>query len=315
MATAVHSTDTVFLVRPLAFGSNPQTADSNCFQCDGAGLNADSIANTALTEFNQFADTLAAHDIEVYLFEDTPSPIKPDAIFPNNWVSTHPDGTVVLYPMCAPNRRPEQRIDIIATLQDDFEVKQVLDYAAFEQQGMYLEGTGSIVFDHAARIAYACLSVRTNAVLFSAVCADLGYTPFLFAAYDKQGNEIYHTNVLMHIGHDYAVICLEAVFHKDRKPLLKSLQTSGKKIIEITMAQLYAFAGNMLMLHSHVDQHPIIVLSQTAFDSLSMAQQDELGKSGTLLPVKIPTIEKFGGGSVRCMMAEIYLRPLSSGKS
>jgi len=297
---------TVLMIRPAHFGYNAQTAASNAFQKMPERTDL-SIQTAASIEFDGFVQILRENQMNVLVMEDSLETILPDAIFPNNWISMHEDGKVILYPMCAPIRRLERRKEIVEYIKEHFHVHELIDLSVYEKDPVFLEGTGSMVFDHTHQVAYACLSPRTNKALFLKVCDLLKYRGIHFHATDTEGNEIYHTNVMMHLGTGYVVVCLEALSHKtEREQLIASFLESDLQIIEISMAQMNGFAGNMLMIQTG-NREQIIVLSQTAFDSLSSEQHNELQAFGRLLPVPIPTIEKIGGGSVRCMMAEVFL--------
>ncbi len=310
------TTDSVFLVRPARFGFNAETAASNAFQNPLIAA-ADAVQQSAFEEFDAFAATLKAAGVDAYVFDDTPLPHKPDAVFPNNWVSLHADGTVVLYPMHAPNRRTERRQDILDALAKDFEIKRVLDFSGYEAEGRFLEGTGSIIFDHIHRIAYACLSPRTDRALLEEVCEAIGYRAVSFYAHDEAGREIYHTNVMMCLGKRFAVICLECISDAAERARIENLLIeTGHEIVAISRAQMRHFAGNMLALHTTAFRK-ILALSRRAMDSLTPEQRRQLEQYTTLYPLPIPTIEAIGGGSARCMIAEIFLkkkphpRPLS----
>ena len=297
------------MVRPSNFVFNIETAASNVFQQKN-DESEETRKQKVNCEFELFATTLQAKGVNVFVMDDTVYPEKPDAVFPNNWVSFHPDGTVILYPMHAPNRRHERRHDIIDTLKKDFEIKQLLDLSIYENEGMFLEGTGSIVFDHDHKIAYACLSPRTNKEIFAKVCHHLSYKPVWFQAFDKGGMEIYHTNVMMCIGEGFAVICLDSIKNnQERELVLQSLQETGHKVIDITWVQMNHFAGNMLALQTNSGKC-IIAMSQSAFDSLTANQKTAIGKYGELVPLSVNTIETIGGGSARCMIAEVFLKPI-----
>jgi hypothetical protein len=298
---------TVFLVRPVRFSFNPQTAASNHFQQAVVGASEQAIQGKVQAEFDHVAATLRAKGVRVLVFEDTPEPHTPDSIFPNNWLSLHPNGQVLLYPMCAPNRRLERRPDILAALGQYFEVHETLDLSAAEQEGRFLEGTGSIIFDHEHRVAYAGLSPRTDAELFQQVCAQLAYRPITFHAEDKQGHAIYHTNVMMCVGAQFAVVCLESIPDAaERAAVVESLTVTGHEIVDISLDQVAQFAGNMLTLQPATGTQ-LLALSQSAFDALTPAQRTVLGHYCELVPLPIPTIETIGGGSVRCMLAEVFL--------
>ncbi|UOG76533.1 arginine deiminase-related protein [Hymenobacter tibetensis] len=303
----MQSSTTVFLVRPVRFGFNPETAASNHFQHSMAGLDAAAVQARAFAEFDALVASLRAKGVTVWVFDDTPEPVKPDAVFPNNWLTLHPDGRVLLYPMCAPNRRPERRPDILEALRQQFAVKEVVDLSFYELEDRFLEGTGSILFDHEHRVAYACLSPRTDAGLFADVAAQLGYRPVTFRACDANGQEIYHTNVMLSIGAGFAVVCLESIVDAaERAAVVASFAATNHEIVDISLAQVAQFAGNLLALQP--TQGPaLLAMSQSAFDALTPAQRRTLGTYCELLPLPIPTIETIGGGSVRCMLAEVFL--------
>jgi hypothetical protein len=300
----MQATSHILLIRPAGFGFNTETAGTNAFQNH---LQESNTQRKALEEFDAVAATLRAAGIQVIIFEDTKDPLKPDAIFPNNWISLHADGTIVLYPMLAPNRRIEKRPDIVEYLGAQFAVSNVLDLSAHEAEGVFLEGTGSIVFDHVNRVAYAAISPRTSKRLFIQLAEHLGYKPVLFQALDEQGKEVYHTNVVMCVGNGFAVICADCIADEaEKNTVIKCLADGGLEIIYISRGQMNSFAGNMLALRSKAGEN-ILILSQTAFDSLEAAQRAVLSKYCRLLPLFIPTIETIGGGSARCMIAEIFL--------
>lgn len=314
------------LVRPRSFQFNAETAASNKFQNEAAAsdlLNANTSAaktvlnqsdtginQNAVEEFDRFAETLRSKGVNVFVFDDSEEAENPDAVFPNNWVSFHPDGRVILYPMCAENRRSERRRDIIEPLRRNFRIDEIIDLSHYENENRFLEGTGSIVFDHTNKTAYACLSPRTNKTLFEEVAANLGYSPISFHAYDAAGNQIYHTNVMMCVGAGFAVICLESIGNFDeRAKVTESMRNGNLEIVDITFEQMNRFAGNMLEILGDFEKR-LLVLSQSAYDALNTEQTNALEKYCELLPMPIPTIEKIGGGSARCMMAEIFLPEL-----
>jgi len=298
----------VLMIRPVRFESNPLTAASNRFQ----GRNPDSPEQQqrdADREFTGLRQALEAAGVEVLEFADTDEPHTPDAIFPNNWVSFHADGTVVLYPMEAPNRRRERRPDIIESLSADhgFDVREVIDLSAHEDRGHYLEGTGSLVLDRVNRIAYACLSTRTHLDALGDFAQRLGYEVVAFDAVDQDGAPIYHTNVLMNVGEELAVICSEAIPREDqRNAVLTSLRNTGHEVVEISYPQMNAFAGNMLELRSTAGER-VIAMSAQALDSLDDAQRRTIEAHATIISAPIDHIESSAGGSVRCMLAEIHL--------
>jgi hypothetical protein len=303
----MQTTNHVFLICPSNFVFNLQTASTNAFQNSLLLENDEIIRKSVIQEFEGFATTLKMKGVNVSVFEDTFTPIKPDAIFPNNWISMHADGTVILYPMFAENRRTERRQDIIELLKKKFQVTKVIDLSLYEEKNQFLEGTGSIVFDHHNKIAYACSSKRTNKELFIKVCLLLKYKPIYFHAVDKTGKEVYHTNVMMCITEKFAVICLDSITKKEEKKMvLDGLKAGNYQIIEIAFEQMNQFAGNMLALKT-IDNKSILALSQAALESLNPNQKSDLRNYIELVPFSIKTIEAIGGGSVRCMMAEIFL--------
>ena len=304
----MQSTNTILLIRPYNFVFNPETADSNSFQNNSANLDKESVRQKALEEFEVFAEKLKSKGVQVFIFDDTQAPQKPDAIFPNNWITFHEDGTVILYPMFAKNRRHEKRQDIIDSLRKNFSVNKIIDLSVYEKENKFLEGTGSMVFDHENKIGYACLSPRTDKELFIRVCEILNYKPVYFQAKDKDRMEIYHTNVMMCIGEKFAVICLDCIPDKQERDFIShSLMNTGHEVIEITNEQMNHFAGNMLAIQTSKNKS-ILALSQSAFDSLTANQKKEIEKYSELVPLFINTIETIGGGSARCMMAEIFLQ-------
>jgi hypothetical protein len=294
------------MVQPTSFGFDEQTAESNAFQ-NKPTIGSDEIRQKALREFRAAADTLSRNGIEVMSFEDEPVPPKPNAVFPNNWLSTWPDGRVFLYPMATESRRIERSQAVISSLKKHFKVDSVTDLSGHEKDSCFLESTGVMIFDHAHKIVYGCASVRCDAGLFETHAATLGYTPVVFHAYDENGIAIYHTNVLMGVQTSTAVICLDAITNAaERKKLVNSLESTGHTIVDITHAQMNAFCGNVLELENPGGQR-FLAMSQTAYDNFTPEQRNVLSRDKTLLPLAIPTIEAIGGGSVRCMLAEIFL--------
>jgi hypothetical protein len=303
------------MVRPKHFGYNAQTAGTNRFQQlgpDGRGVAAE-VAQHALQEFDAFAAALAAEGVKVCVAPDSDSPRKPDAVFPNNWVSFHADGTVVLYPMHAENRRAERRSEIIDAVVRDtgFQVRRRLDLTRHEDEGRFLEGTGSLVLDHRARVAYASRSPRTDETVAREWAAEMGFELELFDATDASGTPIYHTNVLMYVGTRVAVVALEAIAPADRDRVSSRLSASGLEVIPITYAEMGAFAGNMLEVGSwdeYLGDFTILVMSETARHALATPKYVRLYSSvDAVLAVPIEVIERHGGGSVRCMLAEVFL--------
>lgn len=293
------------MIRPVNFVFNEQTAGSNAFQNRNA--EQQQVQDNALQEFDCFVNVLRENGVEVIVIDDTAEPHTPDSIFPNNWVSFHNDGTVFLYPMMAENRRLERREDIITQLEDEFKVKHVIDLSHFEHENKFLEGTGSMVLDRENKIAYACLSPRTDKVVLEEFCKDSRYKPVLFHAVDQNSMDIYHTNVLMCIGSSYAVICLDSIKDEAEKTaVIQSLQSTQKQIVDISFEQMNHFAGNMLEVQNK-DGESLLVMSKSAWDSLSYEQKAILSSFSKPVYSDISTIENNGGGSTRCMMAEVHL--------
>jgi hypothetical protein len=304
----------VLMIRPAAFDYNPQTAATNKMQRAGAQPPQSSQAQ-AVSEFDQLTQALGSEGIGVCVVNDTPEPPKPDAIFPNNWVSFHEDGTLVLYPMQAPNRRLERRPEILAAVVEQlgFKVTRRVDLTAHESAGRFLEGTGSLVLDRRNRIAYACLSPRTHPLVVEEWAQQLGYEAVLFEACDQQGVPYYHTNVLMCVGARMAVLATCAMSAEDRARVVEKLQITGHDVIEIQYDEIEQFAGNMLELASWdeaLGDYRLLVMSEAARRGLRPEIYTRLS-AGTdyMLAVPIPTIERLGGGSVRCMIAEVFLPP------
>ncbi|HEX6995900.1 MAG TPA: arginine deiminase-related protein [Gammaproteobacteria bacterium] len=309
------------MIRPAHFGANPETAASNRFQApadaarrataEGA-TGEPAVAAAALAEFDALADALARAGIGVHVLPGRNEPVCPDEVFPNNWLSTHADGTLVRYPMLAPSRRRERRDDVADTLRRlGYAVERIVDLTALETQGLYLEGTGSLVLDRTARVAFACPSARTSPDAMRTFCTEMGYEPVLFDAVDRDGHPIYHTNVMMSVGTAFALVCTDAIRDPDaRGRVLDALRANGKRVIEIGYRELHAFAANLLELRGR--DGPVIALSRRAFASLSTAQRGALAEHGTLVPVPVDAIETYGGGSVRCVLAEVHL-PLARG--
>ena len=296
------------MLTPVRCERNPSTPPSIKFQ----GRNPDSPnkqQRDAAEEFVGLRAALETSGIEVIQVDDTVEPHTPDAIFPNNWVSFHADGTVVLYPMEAPNRRAERRPDIIETLVEDHEfiVRKIVDLSTHEAQAQYLEGTGSLVLDRVNRVAYACLSSRTHLDALGDFAQRMGYEVLAFDAHDRNGAPIYHTNVLMSVGEALAVICAEAIPREDqRDAVLRRLADTGHEVVTIDFDQMDAFAGNMLELRS-VDGERILAMSEQAKQSLDVEQMEKLAANAQIVSAPINRIESSAGGSVRCMLAEIHL--------
>jgi len=294
------------MVRPAAFGFNEETAANNYFQTN-PGISKEALQQKALAEFDSMVWLLRNEEIDVLVIEDTKEPPKPDAIFPNNWLSTSPEGTVSVFPMYAPNRRAEKRDDILQQLARHFVVKDLQDWSEYEAEGRFLEGTGSMVIDHDNKMIYAAVSERTNLSVLEKYAATNNYQAIVFLATDKNGQPVYHTNVMMALGSAFCVLCEEAIEEEwELIAVRQLLESTGHNIIAITREQMHAFAGNMLEVKNKKGEN-VLVLSQNAFNSLSMEQKELLETYAKLLPVAVPTIEQVEGGSVRCMMAEIFL--------
>jgi hypothetical protein len=301
----------ILMVRPKAFGYNAETAGSNRFQHAGG---TPDVASRAVEEFDAFAAALAAEGVTVCTAEDTAEPRKPDAVFPNNWVSFHADGTVVLYPMQAPSRRMERRDEIVAQVSRDtgFTVRRTLDLTAHEEAGRFLEGTGSLVLDHRGRVAYACRSARTDEQVAREWAGELGFELEAFDATDEAGAPIYHTNVALSIGTRFAVVALDAIAPRDRDRVAHRLAASGREIIAIDHAEMRGFCANILEIGTwdeYLGDFRLLVMSRTA--QRTMARQKYARLSGlvdAVLGAPVDVIERHGGGSVRCMLAEIFLR-------
>jgi hypothetical protein len=299
------TTSKILMIRPASFGFNEQTAESNAFQQSQAAI--PEAAQNALKEFDTFADLLKSKGVDVYVINDTVEPHKPDAIFPNNWVSFHENGDVLLYPMQAENRRLERREDVVRKLEEQFTVKHIIDLSRFELQNKFLEGTGSMVLDRENRIAYACLSPRTDKDVLDTFCKHLSYTPVTFTATDAHQKAIYHTNVMMCVGKQFAVVCLDSINNENEKEtIIKSLTDTGKDIVDITLEQMNHFAGNMLEVQGS-EGKSLLVMSKSAHKSLTASQIDQLQNYTEIVSADLSTIETLGGGSARCMLAEIHL--------
>ena len=294
----------LLMIRPVRFDFNAETAVNNSFQVNSKDLLAQ---DKAAEEFNQFIKVLTLNGIDVTVVNDTPDPHTPDSIFPNNWISFHTDGTICLYPMFAHNRRLERKETVLKAIDEKFIIRNNIDLTHYEQSNLFLEGTGSMVLDRDHHIAYACLSPRTDLTVLNDICNQLNYKPVYFWAFDAGNQPIYHTNVMMCMGAQFVVICLESIPNEQEKQmLLDSFLQTHKQVIDISQDQLNHFAGNMLQVFDIVEK-PYLILSEQAYTSLNAAQLKSLEKYNPLIPIAIPTIESLGGGSTRCMMAEIYL--------
>jgi hypothetical protein len=301
----------VLMVRPARFGHNPETAASNALQADAAalaGTSGNCLGELALREFDAVAAALQASGVAVMVADDSAAPAKPDALFPNNWVSFHRDGTVVLYPMMAPNRRLERREEIVQQVvsKGGFRTSRTVDLSHREAEGLYLEGTGSLVLDRAHGVAYAGLSPRTDLDVLGEFAQQLDFELVAFDARDAAGRAIYHTNVMMSVGATFAVVCTAAIDEPaQRSAVVEKLRSSDHEVIDISWQQMTRFAANVLQLQGA--SGPVLALSTTALESFSLAERRRLERHAELIAVGIPVIERVGGGGVRCMLAEIHL--------
>ena len=294
------------MIRPVNFGFNAQTAVNNAFQSDRKDLQTH---QQALGEFDQLVSLLRAEGISVLVVEDSPEPHTPDSIFPNNWISFHEDGRVIHYPMYAENRRAERKPAVMEAVREQFRVGEVYDLSLHERKEQYLEGTGSMVLDRAAKLAYACLSPRTHLAVLEQFCRMMQYRAVPFQAVDARGMPVYHTNVVMCVADRFVVVCLDAIPAPEEKDLVKcTIGASGKELIPITLQQMNEFAGNMLQVKNQQDE-PLLVMSSRAYAALSPGQLTALEKFNRIIHSPLPSIETNGGGSARCMIAEVFLEP------
>lgn len=301
----MQTTSHLLMIRPVQFEFNKQTAVNNAFQVPS---DVPDIAENARKEFDAFANLLLAHGINVTIIDDTPEPHTPDSIFPNNWISFHGNGTILLYPMFAENRRSERKPHVVNQIRDQFDIKNQIDLSYFERDQIYLEGTGSMVLDRDARIAYACLSPRTHIDALDAFCRKMNYLPVVFTSVDANGQLVYHTNVMMCIADSYVVICLDSIKDLTEKKLVENaIQMTGKSIIPISLEQMNHFAGNMLQVQND-NGEKFLVMSTQAYESLTAKQIKKLESLNDILHSPLDTIETNGGGSARCMLAEIHLK-------
>src|SRR5262245_13659277 len=303
------STNSVLMIRPSRFYPNPETAADNAFQRD-ADRDSDALTLAARKEFDAAVQTLCRAGVNVHVFEDTTEPEKPDAVFPNNWISTHHDGRIALFPMYSSLRRRERRQDIVEELRKQYRVTDVIDYSAFEDESCFLEGTGSLVFDHLSKIVYVSFSNRSNPKVIQRFAEDFSYEPVTFTSIDSNGQPIYHTNVMMCIGAAFAMVGLTMIPNKtERQQVRTRLEKTGKEIVELSADQIANFAGNAIELHDKSGEK-LLVLSTRADEALTEDQRKRLGRHARLIPLELPTIE-VSGGSARCMIATIHLSPRS----
>lgn len=303
-----NSTDTILMIRPKNFGLNLETANDNGFQNKDSDLTPDTVQNNAAKEFDSFVEQLQNEGVKVIVMEDTDDPVLHDSIFPNNWFSTHRDGTVVIYPMKAQNRRLEKFGRALPYLINNYEIHHQLDMAIEEAQEVFLEGTGSMIFDRIHKIAYAGISERTNRHLFHELCSQIGYTPVEFHPVDENGKPIYHTNVMLSITTDLAIICLESIKDAEEKTsLLENFERTHKTIIDVSYQQMRSFCCNVLEVTPQ--NKKILTMSTKAYHAFTSDQKSLINKYCQIIHSDLSTIEDIGGGGSRCMMAEIYLKP------
>lgn len=296
------------MIRPVSFGFNAETAVNNAFQVK---VEERDVQDKALKEFDEFVHVLRQNGVDVTVVEDTIEPHTPDSIFPNNWVSFHDDSSVLLYPMYAANRRAERKQHVIDIVSEKFLIGKTIDLSSYENENVFLEGTGSMVLDRDNKIAYACLSPRTNEKVLAEFCRQSGYTSVVFRAVDANGQPIYHTNVMMCVAGRYVVICLDSIPNAaERKEATTMIKYTGKEIIDISLDQMNHFAGNMLQVENKQGEK-LLVMSTQAFESLSEDQKKKLGAFNRIIHSPLNTIETNGGGSARCMMAEVHLPVLN----
>ena len=304
----MQTTSHLLMIRPVNFIFNAETAVNNAFQSAASDVRTQ---EKALAEFEGLVQLLRDNGIDVTVINDTPEPYTPDSIFPNNWVSFHQEGVVCLYPMYAVNRRLERKRGVLEELEKKFAFLDFRDFSGYEKEGLFLEGTGSMVLDRENKIAYACLSPRTDPTVLTDFCERMGYRPVVFSSVDATGAPIYHTNVMMCVADRYVVVCLDSLpVAAEREGLSATIQGSGKEIIEITLDQMNHFAGNMLQVHN-AQGEKLLVMSSQAYESLTAAQVEKLGSYNRILHSPLTTIETNGGGSARCMLAEVHLAPSS----
>jgi hypothetical protein len=301
----VQTTSHILMIRPVRFAFNVETAVNNAFQVPGT--EQEGVQYKAAYEFEAFVNLLRENGVDVIVVEDSPEPYTPDSIFPNNWISFHTDGTLVLYPMFADNRRLERKAGVLDMISDRFEVRKKIDLSGWESKSRFLEGTGSMVLDRRNRIAYACLSPRTDPDVLEDFCRRLQYQPIVFDAFDAGGLPIYHTNVMMCVADRYVVLCLDAISNThERERVLLTIEQTRKTVVPITLGQMGHFAGNMLQVQNG-DGEKLLVMSTQAFESLTPDQVEVLTGLNRILHADLSVIEANGGGSARCMMAEVRL--------
>jgi len=300
----MQTTSKVLMIRPLHFVYNAETAVNNSFQVKG---DQENLTGKAVQEFDAFVNALQDQGIDVTVVEDSPDPHTPDAIFPNNWISFHSSGIYCLYPMFAPNRRKERKAEVISIIQKKFHYDHLIDFTGYESENLFLEGTGSMVLDREKRLAYACLSPRTSEVVLQDFCNKLDYQAVVFHAVNETGQAIYHTNVMMCVADRYVVICMDSIRDPAEKKYVEgSILRSGKEMIPISNSQMNQFAGNMLQLEDG-RKEKILIMSNAAWNALLPEQTEKLTKYNRIMHASLRQIETNGGGSARCMIAEIHL--------
>lgn len=300
----MQTTSNLLMIKPVRFDFNAETAVNNSFQQASADQQ---VSEKAAAEFDRFVSVLSNAGVQVTVVEDTPEPHTPDSVFPNNWISFHTDGTIFLYPMFAVNRRLERKPHVLSAIAEKFRVENTIDLSAYEQQQLFLEGTGSMVLDRENKIAYACLSPRTNIQVLNDWCNKAGFRPVAFTSVDSKGDPIYHTNVMMCIADRFAVICLDSIPNEtEKRSVIATLQDTKKEVIEISFDQMNHFAGNMLQVQNTRGDR-FLVMSSQAYNSLTAEQIKRIEHYNPILHSDITTIETNGGGSARCMMAEVFL--------
>lgn len=300
----MQTTSHILMIRPVNFEFNAETAGNNAFQIKS---NTEEVHSKALKEFNEFVSFLRKNDVDIIVADDTPTPHTPDSLFPNNWVSFHHDGTILLYPMYASNRRAERKEHVLEKIYTRFKVTNKIDLSYNEKNNLFLEGTGSMVLDRESRLAFACLSPRTNKKVLDEFCERMNYEAVVFNSVDDDGQPIYHTNVMMCVADKYVVICLDSIPALEEKDkVTKAITKTGKEIIDISYEQLNHFAGNMLQIENN-KKEKLLVMSTQAYLSLTAEQVQKLNTYNRIIHAPLTTIETNGGGSARCMMAEIHL--------
>lgn len=302
----IQAPSAVVMVRPHHFTPNPETAVDNAFQLPRPDITADTIEARALSEFDGAVRTLMGAGVRVHVFDDVGRE-TPDSVFPNNWLSTHQGGRIAIYPMAAPSRRHERRADIVEFLKERYRVQEVIDYSGLEHDNLFLEGTGAMILDHLERVAYVGASHRADPLILERFCTSFGYEPMVFANTDPAGNPIYHTNVIMSIATEFAIVCTEVMVDARRRDeILERLRDSGREIVDISWGQVNEFCGNALELCG--GEGRVLALSERAANALTPAQRETIEASAALLPLDVPTIE-LAGGSARCMLAGVHLTP------